>query len=25
MGKGGGGEGGGFMVAIERALAQPKR
>ena len=25
MGKGGGGESGGFMVAIERALAQPKR
>lgn len=25
MGKGGGEEGGGFMVAIERALAQPKR
>ena len=25
MGRGGGGEGGGFMVAIERALAQPKR
>lgn len=24
-GKGGGEEGGGFMVAIERALAQPKR
>ena len=25
MGKGGGGEGGGFMAAIEQALAQPKR
>ena len=25
MGKGGGEEGGGFMIAIERALAQPKR
>jgi hypothetical protein len=25
MGKGGGEEGGGFMVAIERALAGPKR
>ena len=25
MGKGGGEEGGGFMAAIEQALAQPKR